>query len=63
MFIFTWIGVDTVKCTQTIKDPVGANTFYGILNKNPCIHNLKVLYKTETIETYIVFINDKAIRV
>ena len=63
MFVFTWIDSNMRKNDLTIKDPVGALRFYGVLNRYGNAHGLKVMYKTEEVEAQVVFVNGKVIAV
>ena len=63
MFTFTWIDSNYIKNNLTVKGAMNALTMYNILHNNVKAHNLKCLMKTEDIETYIVFVNDRAIAV
>lgn len=63
MFTFYWLDPNCRKTELPIRDPVVACDLYKTFNSSDCYHNLKVLYETDKIRTYVVFVNDRVVPV
>ena len=63
MFIFTWIDSNYRKNDLTVNGAINALTMYNILHDKTKAHNLKCLMKTDEVESYVVFVNNRIMAV
>ena len=61
MFIFTWIDSNYIKNNLPVKGSENACTIYNMLHDKTKIHNLKCF--DENVKCYVVFINNRIVKV